>query len=193
MNEFDPEKHHRRSIRLKGYDYSQPGAYFVTICTQDHECLFGIVENGRMVLNDAGKMIEKWMGVLESKFPDIHCEPYIVMPNHVHLNIHNVGADPCVCPDKTGEQTGQGEHAGSPLPRVVQWFKTMTTNEYIRGVKQNHFPEFSGRLWQRNYYEHIIRNDEKLNRIREHIIYNHEKWEYYRENPKNWNPAPKKN
>ena len=176
---YDPEKHHRRSIRLKGYDYSQAGAYFVTICTQHRECLFGVVENGRVVLNEAGKLIEKWIGALASKFPDIECNPFVVMPNHVHFIIHNVGTDRCLCPNN------DGEHTGSPLPRVLQWFKTMTTNEYIRGVKQNHFPEFSGKLWQRNYYEHIVRDENELMKIREYIINNPLKWETDRNHPDN--------
>ncbi|QLH54998.1 MAG: hypothetical protein CH6_4533 [Candidatus Kapaibacterium sp.] len=107
--------HHRRSIRLKDYDYSQAGAYFVTICTQNRECLFGNIENGKMVLNDAGKMIEKWYFELPNKFPDIHCDQYIIMPNHIHFIIINVGADLRVCPEKNGEQTNKGEHTGSPL------------------------------------------------------------------------------
>lgn len=89
------------------------------------------------------------------------------MPNHFHgivLNVDVVGVD------------NQGEHVGSLLHRVVQWFKTMTTNEYIRNVKQNNWPSFSGSLWQRNYYEHIIRNEDELNNIREYI----------QNNPLNW-------
>ncbi|MCR4418000.1 MAG: hypothetical protein NUV92_09700 [Ignavibacteria bacterium] len=207
---YDPSKHHRRSIRLKGYDYSQAGAYFVTICTKNRECLFGTIENGKMVLNDAGKMIEKWYFKLPNKFPDIRCDEYIIMPNHIHFIIINVGADNHVCPDNSnhrvnhdnsdqrvkpnnsdqhvnpdkidgnihsGEHIDRGEHKGSPLPRVVQWFKTMTTNEYIFNVKNMGWKPFNGKLWQRNYYEHIIRNEEELNRIRKYIITNPLKWE----------------
>ncbi len=71
---FDPEKHHRRSIRLKGYDYSQPGAYFITICTRDRECLFWNVVGGKMVLNDVGKVVEKWYFEIMDKFPDIQSD-----------------------------------------------------------------------------------------------------------------------
>ena len=183
---YDPDKHHRKSIRLKGYDYSQEGAYFVTICTQNRVCLFGDIVDGQMVLNDAGYMVEKWFLELENKFPDIRCDGYIIMPNHFHCIVVNVGADLRVCPDNgqshriaptiMGEHTG-GEHTGSPLRRVIQWLKTMTTNGYIRGVKQHGWPRFDGRLWQRNYWEHIIRNDNELNRIRQYIIDNPAKWE----------------
>jgi len=173
---YNPDIHHRRSIRLRGYDYSQPGAYFVTICTHNRAWLFGNVVGGEMALNDAGRMVEKWYFELENKFPDILCDEYVIMPNHFHAIIINVGADRRVCPDKMGGPDERGEHTGSPLHRVVQWFKTMTTNEYIRRVKQNGWQPFSGKLWQRNYWEHIIRNENELNRIREYIINNPLNW-----------------
>ena len=92
----------RRSIRLRGYDYSQTGSYFVSICTKDRKCLFGDIENQEMALNDAGRMVDKWYVELENKFQDIRCDKYIIMPNHFHAIIQNigpVGADLCVCPD----------------------------------------------------------------------------------------------
>ena len=79
---YDPDIHHRRSIRLKGYDYSQVGAYFVTICAQNRECLFGEILDGEMALNDPGRMVEKWYRELENKFPDIVCDQCAIMPNH---------------------------------------------------------------------------------------------------------------
>jgi len=183
---YDPEKHHRRSIRLKEYDYSQPGGYFITIVIQNRECLFGEVLDRDMVLNAAGKMIEKWYFKLKNKFSDIRCDAYTVMPNHFHAIIQNVGADPRVCPSKHKIGNDKmGEHTGSPLRRVVQWFKTMTTNEYIRGIKQNGWQPFDGKLWQRNYWEHIIRDENDLNRFREYIINNPLKWELDNENPQN--------
>ncbi len=182
-NKYPPNKHHRKSIRLKGYDYSQSGLYFVTICCQNMLCLFGKIENGIMILNDAGKMIEKWYYKTAEKFPNIQCLEMIVMPNHFHciwqiVDVPTVGADPRVCPDKQsrGEQL-QGEHIGSPLHRVVQWFKTMTTNEYIRGVKTLNWQPFYKKMWQRNYYEHIIRNDKSYTTISEYIKNNPINWE----------------
>jgi REP element-mobilizing transposase RayT len=175
------QRKNRRTIRLRGYDYSQAGAYFVTICTQNRECFFGDIVDGAMRLNDAGEMVEKWYRELENKFPDIRCDQYIVMPNHFHGVIVNVGADLRVCPGnapdvhKSGEHK-MGEHIGSPLRAVVQWFKTMTTNEYIRGVKQHGWQRFDRKLWQRNYYEHIVRNENELNRIREYIVNNPTQW-----------------
>jgi len=134
MVNYDPKIHHRKSIRLKGYDYSRSGLYFITICTQNREYLFGEIA---------------------------------------------VGADLRVCPNNatTGETT-TGEHVGSPLHCVVQWFKTMTTNEYIRGVKNNGWQRFDGKLWQRNYWEHIIRDENECRRIAEYIINNPKKWAF---------------
>jgi REP element-mobilizing transposase RayT len=92
----------RRLIRLRGYDYSRAGAYFVSICTKERNCLFGDIENQAMTLNAAGRMLDKWYVELENKFKDIRCDEYIIMPNHFHAIIQNigpVGADLCVCPD----------------------------------------------------------------------------------------------
>lgn len=200
MNKYNPNIHKRKSIRLKGYNYAQAGLYFVTICVQHRECLFGNIVGAdlsvcpEMKLNNAGKMIEKWYFELENKFSDIQCGAHIVMPNHFHCIIHNVGADLSVCPDDDkqsttilgeqppnilGEQLPKilGEHAGSPLHRVVQWFKTMTTNEYIRNVKTNNWPRFNGKLWQRNYWEHIIRNEKSHQNISKYIVNNPSKWD----------------
>ena len=87
---YNPKFHHRRSIRLKGYDYAQAGAYFITICCQDKACLFGKITNGEMSLNDAGRMVEKWYWELENKYPDKQCHDVVVMPNHFHCIIENV-------------------------------------------------------------------------------------------------------
>jgi REP element-mobilizing transposase RayT len=222
----DLHRHRRRSIRLKGYDYTQPGAYFVTVCTQDRACLFGEVMHGEMRLNDAGRMVERWWGELNRKFPHIRTDAFAVMPNHIHgiiviepVGVEPVGADLRVCPDQRmgahvgaplpgdvagthanamgahagaplpGDVAGthanaMGAHIGAPLPEIVQWFKTMTTSEYIRGVKQSHWTAFRGRLWQRNYYEHIIRSDGSLGRIRQYIAENPLRWAFDRENPR---------
>ena len=181
----------RKSIRLKGYDYSQAGLYFVTIVTQNRKNLFGEIQNGKMILNDTGNMVEKWYYELENKYHDIKCREMVVMPNHFHCIIQNisenisVGADLRVCPDNITDNitdetiSGEisGEYTGSPLHRVVQWFKTMTTNEYIRGVKNKNWKPFNGKLWQRNYWEHVIRNKNEYQRISQYIIDNPIKWE----------------
>ena len=160
---YNPEIHHRQSIRLKGYDYSVAGAYFVTICVQGREYLFGEISDGIMKLHDAGRMIETWWAKLPGNFKNVESDRYVIMPNHFHGIIVFVGADPRVCP------VGEGAHMGAPLQRVVQWFKTMTINAYIRGVKQSDWPPFPGRLWQRNYYERIIRDESELNAVRKYM------------------------
>lgn len=190
---FNPNIHHRRSIRLKDYDYSLKGLYFITICCQNRVCRFGNIVEGKMVLNDAGIMVDKWFYELENKFHDIKCHEMVIMPNHIHFIVENigltVGANLCVrpnnnirpneniCPNQNEcGNLSEGEHIGSPLREVVQWFKTMTTNEYIRGVKQLGWDVFDGKLWQRNYYEHIIRNETSYLRIVEYINNNPSNW-----------------
>jgi REP element-mobilizing transposase RayT len=218
---FHPERHHRRSIRLKGYDYRQAGAYFVTICTQDRAFLFGQVVHDEMRLNDAGKMVYDVWNDLPAFYPGVQTDAFIVMPNHIHGIIILVGADPRVCPNAdprvcpaqpsvgvgpraypgsdpraypdSGPRAcpGQPQELGQPqgvaptlgLPDVVHRFKTMTTKRYADGVKRLGWEPFRGRLWQRNYYEHIIRNEESLNRIREYILTNPMRWALDRENP----------
>jgi putative transposase len=123
MDNTTNEKPRRKPNRLKDYDYSLPGAYFVTICTQNKICLFGNIANGKIQLNDAGRMIEKWWQGLNHKFDNMQTDESIVMPNHFHGVII------------LKENIESGTHIGVPLQTVVQWFKTMTTNEYIRNVK----------------------------------------------------------
>jgi len=107
------------------------------------------------------------------------------MPNHCHAIIINtgVGADLRVCPNGYRHGRTSGEHTGSPLHRVIQWFKTMTTNEYICGVRRQGWAPFHGKLWQRNYYEHIVRNEKEFTRIQEYIRNNPENWDMDRDNP----------
>ena len=168
-------------MRLRGYDYAQAGAYFVTIVTRDRVCLFGEMVNGEMRLNDGGRMIEQWWFELNRKFSTVETDEFVVMPNHFHGIVViagvTVGADLRVGPNS------EGAHAGAPLPTIIQWFKTMTTNEYMRGVKTRSWMPFAGRLWQRNYYEHIVRCENELTRIREYIANNPLQWEMDRENP----------
>lgn len=231
---YNPQKHHRRSIRLKDYDYSSPGKYFINLCAQNRECRFGKVVNKKMILNAAGTMIDEWWKKVPEKFPNAVLDVYQIMPNHFHSivgitewkpEIHsqtnvradrresskpdteNVGADPRIGPGKNDDDNGdvdgvyQGDHAGSrptgsPQPEfepkpasvdgIVQWFKSMNTNEYIRGVKKGIYPRFNRRLWQRNYYEHIIRDEKSLERIRDYIINNPAKWDEDRNHPDNF-------
>jgi putative transposase len=172
-------RHGRRSIRLRDYDYSQQGAYFVTICTKNRECLFGEIVNGQLIPNAIGLMIQQWWSKLSRKFSSIEIDAHVVMPNHFHGIIMIVGADPCVCPDL-------GAHTGAPLQKIVQWFKTVTTNEYLRYLKRQDVNTLGLKLWQRNYYEHIIRNERSLNAIRNYILNNPNRWPDDPENPESF-------
>ena len=192
---YDPNIHKRRSIRLEGYDYSQPGAYFITVCVLNRQPLLGAIVDDEMILNSAGKMVNQWWHKLKHNFGNIELDQSVVMPDHFHgiIQIHDRRGRPG---NQEGAHTGaplrnpipidrrgrpgneEGAHAGAPLQNVtplheiVQWFKTMTTNEYIRNAKENGWVLFDGKLWQRNYYEHIIRDDESLREIREYIVGN---------------------
>ena len=209
---YDPNIHKRRSIRLEGYDYSQPGAYFITVCILNRQPLFGAIVDDEMILNSAGKMIQRWWNKLKHNFRNIELDQSFVMPDHFHgiIQIHDRRGRPAnqevahagaplheipFTPTTGVDPQIQGEHmgaplrnpipidrrgrpaclpslSGSPLHEIVQWFKTMTTNEYIRNAKENGWVPFDGKLWQRNYYEHIIRDDESLREIREYIVGN---------------------
>ena len=169
--------HCRKSIRLKNYDYSSNGYYFVTICVQNRENLFGEIVGATLCgrPNNPDKIITKWLLELENKFNDIKIDEYIIMPNHIHFIIKRMGEHT----GSMGEHTGStGDHIGAPLRDIIGWCKTMTTNEYIAGVKSGKFIPFKGRLWQRNYYEHIIRNYDDYINIAEYIQNNPLKWEY---------------
>lgn len=188
---YNPKIHHRRSIRLKGYNYSRAGLYFITICCQDRACLFGDVINGKMVLNDAGKMVEnEWLKLTE-RFKQIVLHEYIVMPNHFHAILEitvlatAAGATPVVAPNDTTQlddisQQGQPQGiapAKKTVGDMVGAFQSIVTVEYIRGVKTLGWPRFNGKLWQRNYWDNIIRNEQSYRRISNYIISNPQKWD----------------
>lgn len=191
---FNPDKHRRRSIRLKGYDYTQAGAYFVTICTQNRECLFGEIVEEEMRLNDAGQTVQSVWNELPCHYPGVEIDVFVVMPNHIHGTIvlmddHVVGATPCGC---LVPGQAQGPAPTMSLPDVVHRFKSLTTARFRHGVVQNNWHPFHGRLWQRNYYEHVIRNESELNRIREYIGANPARWEEDVENPGRVHNAPRR-
>jgi len=138
-------------------------------------------------------MINYWWHQLPNKYPNIELAEFINMPKHLH-GIITVRADQCVSPDnENGLQIGShvtgGEHTGSPLrnsvglTQLIQWFKTMTTNEDIRYIKHNKWPRFINRLWQRNFYEHIVRSENEMNRIGTFIIVNPLNWKVDSGNP----------
>jgi putative transposase len=185
---YDPERHHRRSIRLRGYDYSQPGEYFVTLCVQNRLCVLGEIVAGEMRLSTAGLVITSWWEDIPRRFPGSNLDAFVVMPNHLHgivLIDAVAGGSDRVRPSIDG---GESPEHDPHLARIIQWFKTMTTNDYIRGVKTDGWPPFRGRFWQRDYFEHIGR-DGALDGIRRYIENNPAKWADDAGNPANPSPA----
>ena len=190
----DPTLYRRRSIRLKGYDCSQTGAYHVVLCTHRRTCLFGEVTADGMQPSEPGEMVARSWLRLPGKFPHVDVDAFVLMPNHLHGIIlitapNAVGADPCVRPSSSESGT-VGAHAGAPLHRMVQWFKTMTTNAYIRGVRARgvragRWPRFEGKVWQRGYWDRVIRTDQELHDTRRYIINNPLQWAEDHENPAN--------
>jgi putative transposase len=218
---YDSQKHHRRSLRLKGYDYSQAGAYFITVCVEDRACLFGDVVDGQMHLNDAGRIVQAEWGILPVRFPSIELDVFGVMPNHIHgiIVMANAGAvarpapvgaplvgallpttmahdqASAVARSRATTRVAPTPATPSPVPMLgdfVGAFKSLTTVLYINGVKQCGWPAFRGRLWQRNYHEHIIRDEESLNLIRQYILDNPACWASDEENPRVERPEKKK-
>jgi REP element-mobilizing transposase RayT len=175
---YSPECHHRQSIRLKHYDYSQPGAYFVTLCVQNRECLFGDVADGEMRLNGAGRLVSDSWAWLATQYDHVELDEYVIMPNHMHGVL--IITDGC----RGGSRTAPTEGTRKPVGRLIGAFKTVSTKRInqLRGTP-------GVPVWQRNYYEHIIRNAESLNRISEYIVNNPGQWELDRENPVGALPA----
>ena len=215
MSKYDPATHHRRSIRLRDYDYSQPGAYFVTICTESRKCLFGSVSGDSMILNQLGRIINSCWMEIPNHVPNCELDSFIVMPNHVHGilmiidrtteydgrgtacrapgNITpdpsgtacrapgNITPDPsgtaCRAPTKTNMEQFGKPVAGS-LATIIRSFKSAGTRliNKSQGTQGNS-------IWQRDYYEHIIRDEEELYEIRRYIEENPIQWAIDRNNP----------
>jgi REP element-mobilizing transposase RayT len=185
---YNPETHLRHSILLKEYDYSQAGAYFVTICTWQRECLFGDVVDGVTVLNDIGRIVETVFSRLPEHFTTVQIDEYAIMPNHFHaiIFIHpNVGAKMPVSDQKRAKHDEavlsplHGTMSGS-LCSIVQNFKSFSSRKISQSRANPGCP-----VWQRNYYERVIRNEYELSRAREYIVNNPQKWSLDRENPIN--------
>jgi REP element-mobilizing transposase RayT len=165
------EKHHRRSIRLKDYDYSQVGAYFVTVCVKDLQSVLGSIENGEVKLSTFGKIVKRSWSWLAEHHDYVDIDEFVVMPNHIHgiLILNDTG--------RGGSRTAPTTRR-KPLGQLVGAFKTVSTKQVnrTRGTPGAVF-------WQRNYYEHIVRTETSLNHVREYVYENPLKWELDRENP----------
>ncbi len=174
---------HRRSLCLKHYDYSQAGCYFVTICTQERLHLFGEIVDGEMVCGDAGRMVHTlWYEIIDD-FHNVHLHEFVIMPNHIHGIIEIVGASlvGAINVDNSNsniKMTSRASTRGAPtVGDVVGAFKSKTTNQYIKMVKNGTLPPFNKRIWQRNYHEHVIRDDVDYERVAMYTVNNPLTWE----------------
>jgi len=195
---FDPDKHHRRSIRLKGYDYSRPGAYYVTICVHNRECLFGDITDGEMHLNEYGKIVQtEWLKSSEIR-DEIELDAYQIMPNHFH----------CIVIIRKGTMDRRDERPFVPTQPIAPAWPIATTSSIdpvifkmkpkslsslmagFQSPVTSKINQLRGTpkqdVWQRNYFDRIIRNDNELNRIRKYIIENPMKWNLDNKNPNNY-------
>jgi REP-associated tyrosine transposase len=181
----------RRSIRLPGYDYTQAGAYFITVCTHERQCVLGEIVNGEMYLNEIGKIVEQtWLEISKIR-KLVALDVFVVMPNHFHGII--VMHDEALWTDRTGlpnlrgardQEQPRGIQIGSVGAIIGQFKSRVTKRAKALGI----FPDSP--LWQRNYYDHIIRDEEDLSRIREYIYSNPQSWYEDDNNPTIFEKSP---
>jgi putative transposase len=173
---FNARRHHRKSIRRKEWDYSDPGAYFVTLCVQGRGCLFGEIIDNKMVMTDAGLYAYNCWMEIPAHFPAVRLDEFIIMPNHIHgiliLRDISVGANNHSPLQNHTKTSGTSKTIGS----IIRGFKIGVT-KWFRGVVPD------GVVWQRNYYDHIGRDEKELFRIRHYIRNNPLNWESDEENP----------
>ena len=202
---YNPQIHHRRSIRLKGYDYSQAGAYFITICCQDRECRFGKIENDEMILNKYGQIAyDEWLKLPE-RFSNFELDVFQIMPNHMHgiIVLNDVmvngqpqqkgqpqGIAPTVAESNVGAGFTPAHHTetiktNATVGDIVGAYKSLVANGCLDIHKQKwagvnrataRVTPTMGKIWQRNYHEHIIRNEQSNQTISNYIINNPSKW-----------------
>ena len=196
---FDPQKHNRRSIRLKNYDYASEGAYYVTVVTQGRECLFGEIVNAKMYLSNYGEIVQKWWDNIPHHFPNVETGAFVIMPNHIHgiVFVTEERRGEVVSPhdqpndsnQKNTMQTSETDNQGGEIPplrrptlgQIVAYFKYQSTKEMNEADNTGIITKF----WQRNYYEHIIRNEKELRRKTDYILDNPSQWDEDQENPRN--------
>ena len=169
--QYDLEKHNRRSIRLNGYDYTQFGYYFITICTHQKSCLFGAIANNKLNLNKFGQIAFTCWQAIPEHFPKIELDSFVIMPNHVHgilIITYNSGRGLAMPNPYEGKF---GKPVAGSIPTIIGSFKSAVTKQIniLRNSK-------GMSVWQRNYYEHIVRDEASLNRIRQYIINNPFDW-----------------
>lgn len=187
---FDPKKHHRRSIRLKGYDYSQPGAYYVTIVTWHREFLFGEVVNGEMRLSKFGLVAKQQLEKLSKRFPNIEFGAFVIMPNHIHVIIFITDGSRGTAESSSDFDGEPSRRAPTPeryqrpvkgsIPTIIRSYKSAVAYRINLMRRTEGVP-----VWQRNYYEHIIRNEQDLQNKTDYIEANPMLWDEDDENPIN--------
>ncbi len=175
MSPFDPNKHHRRSIRLTGYDYTQAGAYFITLVVSDRECLLGEIVGGEIQINDYGRIVEAEWSRLPTRFQILEIGPAVIMPNHFHAIFRL--RDSSVSDDNHRERRF-GTMIPDSVPSIVRSFKSSIT------LRINSMMKSPGQVfWQRNYYERIIRDPDEYDRISHYVENNPFHWEIDQLNP----------
>lgn len=197
---FDPQKHHRQSIRLRGHDYTQAGAYFITLCIYQRQCLFGEIVGGQMQLNQYGQVVGKCWQWLSEQYSYVDLDSWVVMPNHLHgiivITTNGCRGDSRIAPTgnastgTTFTETAStpiaptDEPKRKPLGRLIGAFKTVSTKQ-INAICNTP----SAPVWQRNYYEHIIRNETALHNIQRYILENPRRWADDAENLRNYSDS----
>lgn len=182
---FDPQKHHRRSIRLKDFDYTSEGAYFVTIVTWGREYLLGEIVEKEMYLSRRGEIVQKWWDDIPMHFPNVETGAFVIMPNHIHGIIF-------ITEERRGDVISPCNHPNNlggvfpplrkrTLGQIVAYFKYQSTKEINAMDNTGTITKF----WQRNYYEHIIRNEKELKQKTHYILDNPSRWANEEENPIN--------
>ena len=180
----NPTSHRRKSIRLQGYDYSQAGLYFITVCTHNRVPLFGEIVDGVMALNTAGQIVEKCWCAIPEHFPQVTLDEFVVMPNHVH-GIITIGENNVEANNVRTNNVRANDYLPQPsneIPRSLQHGTSRTIGSMVRGFKIGVTRWFRAntdihKVWQRNYYEHIIRNEDSYLKIAEYIQTNPQRWE----------------
>ena len=195
MERYNPEIHHRRSIRYQGYDYSQTGSYFLTLCCYGHQCLFGYVANGIMVLNKFGMIArEEWIKSAEIR-QEIRLHEFVVMPNHVHGIVEIIGVGATGWSPKhnmtiqnindngrgdlsVAQNNGEGDQPVAPtgpqsrsIGAMIGGYKSSVTAKINKLRNTQREP-----VWQRNFYDHVIRDEESHQNIRDYICNNPVNW-----------------
>jgi putative transposase len=202
------QNHKNRKLnRLKEYDYSQEGLYFITICANNRECFFGDIRNSKMELSEIGEIAQACLEEIPSHFPNVILDEYNIMPNHIHSIViienpvgNNNNCSGNNCSKTVGNNNNYSKITGNKIvgnknfcslqemPWQTKWARSLSS--IVRGFKigvtklcrENNFGQFA---WQKSYYDHIIRNENSLNKIREYIINNPSKWEFDRNNSEN--------